>query len=118
LLWCLWSGLTRGGLVMRLAGMTLRSRSGRPAARWRCVLRSLVVWLPVMLLLLLSFWLDVWRIHWGMQSSQELLTLAAWGAWWAWWQGVLMLPLYVWMCVRWPNRGPHDWLAGTYPVPL
>lgn len=119
LAWCLWSGLTRGGLVMRLAGMTLRNRNGRPAARWRCVVRSLIVWLPVLLLLLLSFWVDVWRIHHGPDESMaDLLGLAAWLSWWSWWQALLLLPVYVWMGVRWPNRGMHDWLAGTYPVPL
>jgi hypothetical protein len=26
--------------------------------------------------------------------------------------------LYVWAGVRWPHRGLHDRLAGTYPVPV
>src|SRR5262249_51276878 len=62
LLWSLWAGLCRGGLVLRLACIRLVGGDGRPAARWRCAWRTLVLWLPVVLLLLLSAWLDMWRI--------------------------------------------------------
>jgi hypothetical protein len=117
-LWSVWAGLTRGGLTMRLAGITLRDREGRPSARWRCAWRSLLVWLPVVALLLLSFWLDVGRVAHGPDESSVWPDVAAWLAWWAWWQALLLLPLYLWMSVRWPHRGFHDRLAGTYPVPV
>jgi hypothetical protein len=118
LTWALWAGLTRGGLARILSGIALRNQDGRPASRWRCAWRSLLVWLPVAGLLLLSFWLDVWRIARGPEGAPELLlTAAAWLAWGAWWLALLLLPVYAWLAVRWPNRGPHDWLAGTYPVP-
>jgi hypothetical protein len=116
--WAAWSAITRGGLTMRLAGITLRDRDGKPAARWRCAWRSLLAWLPVLALLLLSFWLDVGRIAHGPAESSAWMGAAAWLAWWAWWQALLLLPLYLWMSVRWPHRGFHDRLAGTYPVPV
>jgi hypothetical protein len=70
-------------------------------------------------LLWFSFWLDVWRVQHGPDPANEaLLEAAAWLAWWGWWQALLLLPLYAWLAMRWPNRGPHDRLAGTYPVPV
>ena len=33
------------------------------------------------------------------------------------WFALGLLPAYVWAAVRSPNRGPHDRIAGTYPVP-
>jgi hypothetical protein len=113
LLWAAWAFLTRGGLAPRLAGIALRQRNGRPAARWRCAWRSLVIWLPVLTLLLLSLELDVARLARPGEGSP----VSAWLAWWAWWQALLVLPLYVWLGVRWPHRGIHDWLAGVFPVP-
>src|SRR5207253_3049908 len=34
------------------------------------------------------------------------------------WQadGGLLVPVFGWLAVRWPNRGLHDWVAGTFPV--
>jgi hypothetical protein len=64
-LWALWAAATRGGLALRLAGISLCNRDGSPASRWRCAWRSLLMWLPVLALLLLSFWLDVWRLAEG-----------------------------------------------------
>jgi hypothetical protein len=114
-LWCLWSGVTRGGLALRLAGVALRDRNGRPAPRWRCLWRAAVVWLPVLALLLLSFGLDVGRV--AFLEDGPFGDAAAWLAWWAWWQAALLLPAFAWAGVTWPNRGIHDRLAGTYPVP-
>jgi hypothetical protein len=115
-IWCLWSGLTRGGLVLHYSGMAFLGANGRPAARWRCALRSLLIWLPVTLLLVLSLWLDLSRLCPPIASPDEV-PLAAWVAWWAWWQAFVLAGVYVWVAIRWPNGGPHDRLAGTFVVP-
>ena len=50
-IWVFWSVLTRGGLIRSLLGLALSDLRGRPAARWRCGLRSLATWvLPCALL--------------------------------------------------------------------
>jgi hypothetical protein len=118
LLWSLWAGLTRGGLGMRLAGMALRDRQGRPAARWRCALRSMMVWVPIAVLLLASVLLDLWRVMSAPAGwSDAAVRLTAWLAWVTWWLALLLLAVYAWVAVCWPNGGPHDRIAGTYPVP-
>jgi hypothetical protein len=119
LLWSVWAGLTRGGLGLKLAGIALLGREGRPAARWRCALRALLLWLPVAVLLWVSLLLDLWRVAQAAVGgwSDEQVRVTAWLAWAAWWLALLLLPLYAWVAVRWPNGGPHDRLTGTYPVP-
>jgi hypothetical protein len=118
LLWSLWAGLTRGGLGMRLAGMALRNRDGRPASRWRCALRSLAIWVPIALLLLASVLLDLWRVaHAPSGWSDFAIRATAWLAWATWWGALLALAGYVGVAMGWPNGGPHDRMAGTYPVP-
>jgi hypothetical protein len=118
LLWSLWAGLTRGGLGMRLAGMALRDRQGRPAARWRCALRSMMVWVPIAVLLLVSVLLDLWRVMSVPAGwSDAAVRLTSWLAWVTWWLALLLLAVYAWVAVCWPNGGPHDRIAGTYPVP-
>jgi hypothetical protein len=118
LLWSIWAGLTRGGLGMWLTGMALRNRNGRPAARWRCALRSLMVWVPVAWLLLASVLLDLWRVESApLGWTDGAVRLTAWLAWATWWLALLLLAGYPWVAVGWSNGGPHDRLAGTYPVP-
>src|SRR5207245_2411913 len=63
LLWALWAFLLRGGFTYRLAGIALLRSNGRKALRIQCAWRALVVWLPVVALLTLSFWLDcIWLV--------------------------------------------------------
>lgn len=106
LAWIVWSGLTRGGLTLALAGMALVRRDNRPVGALRAAWRAGVVWLPITILLLAPVLLE-----WFAPSSRE------WGLV-AWWAGVACLPLAVAFAVAWPARGPHDRLAGTYLVPL
>jgi hypothetical protein len=118
LLWAAWAGLARGGLAQRLAGVALVGADGRPAARWRCAWRALLVWAPVALLLLASAWLDVWRVASARQGwGDDQVRLAAWASWHLWWGAVALLLAYVFAAITWPNRAPHDRLAGVYPVP-
>jgi hypothetical protein len=116
LLWCLWDGLTRGGLGLRLAGIALLKEDGRPAARWRCALRTLLVWSPVVVLLVAALALDLWRLASGAGWTEGQVWLEGWLAWLLWWLALLALPFYAWAAVRWPSRGIHDRLAGTFPV--
>jgi hypothetical protein len=117
LLWALWAGVTRGGLGLRLVGARLVQADGRRAARWRCAWRALVVWAPMVALLLASLFLDLWRIARAAPDGPAGADYLAWLAWLTWWLALSLLPLYVWVGLRWPRRGPHDALAGTHPVP-
>lgn len=106
LIWAAFAFLFRGGLAMALAGITLVQQDGRLAGRWRCALRELVIWLPVTVLLLGSLWVqatlpDIRDLRVG------LLLLA-----------LLLLPIYVLVALRNPERGPQDQILGTWLVPI
>ncbi|MFQ3650375.1 MAG: protein kinase, partial [Gemmataceae bacterium] len=116
LLWALGSAMTRGGFSLWLVGIRLLDGEGRRAAWWRCALRSLLVWGPVGLLLGLSLWLDVWRYAHSAQFHRPSI-FSAWFSQLCWWTALALLPLYAALAVMRPNRGLHDRLAGTYPVP-
>lgn len=118
LLWSFWVGLTGGGLALRVAGIALVGRDGRPAARWRCFLRTLLFWLPVLALLAASLALDLWRVadaRFGW--SDERIALVGWLSWHAWWLAILYLLGATFGMIIWPGRHWHDRLIGTYPVP-
>jgi hypothetical protein len=98
--------------------MALVQADGRPAARWRCAWRALLVWLPPLVLLAAALGLDWWRVA---AASKEPWPSEPGGAsvlaWLAWWLALGILPLYVWLAQRSPGRGPQDRLAGTYLMP-
>jgi hypothetical protein len=114
-LWAFWGGLTRGGWSLPLAGIVVVQGDGRPAARWRCVVRAALVWVPFVLLLVASFLLDLWRV--AATAPAVEMQVTAWLAWLAWWLAVAWLPLHLALSLRWPDRAWHDHLAGTYLVP-
>jgi hypothetical protein len=103
--WVAWAWLWRGGLSLRILGLTLVSANGHPAWRLQCAWRALVVWLPVTVLLGLSLSLDA--------SHPEL---ARW-SWASWGGALLVLAGFAVLALRSPARGLHDRLAGTYVVP-
>jgi hypothetical protein len=115
LLWVLWAFLLRGGLSFRLLGLSLVRDDGRPAERWRCAGRALIIWGPVAVLLTCPLWLDHWYwSNWdgsGRHAWVPWLSLATWWGVWAW------LGLNVGLALRSPARALHDRLAGTYLVP-
>ncbi len=118
ILWAVWAGVTRGGISMRLAGVALVQADGRRAARWRCIVRALLAWLPLLLLLGAALSLDWWRIGVGAAlSPPQDVAWASVLAWLAWWLALGLPPLYAWLAQRSPGRGLHDRLAGTYLVP-
>jgi hypothetical protein len=95
----------RGGLSFVLAGLALVLRDGRPAGRFRCAARELLLWLPVGLVLTLAVLVqDRWP-DWGF--GRAAVSAAA----------VALLAAYALFAVRFPGRGPHDRIVGTYVVP-
>ena len=115
--WASWAFLTRGGLVPKLMGIALVDRQGRPAPRWRCFLREVYIWSPVVLLLGGSLLIDVLRLAGGADWDADYLTYAGWLAFGMWWLALLLLPVFAFRSVRGPRRGLHDRLAGLHLVP-
>ena len=96
--------LFRGGLVLRMAGMTFVRRDGRRASRLRVFWRALVAWSPLWLVLL-----GFTRIF-GQPNPAAFSELPF----------VLSCGLYCGLAilsVALPERGLPDRLAGTWPVP-
>jgi hypothetical protein len=114
-LWVVWAFLARGGLSYRMTGLALVRRDGRPAARWQCAWRALLVWTPVTGLLVLSFGLEerYWSA-WEMGGAPRWLLDLASASWYA---ALLLLVAFVLMALWRPARTLHDRLAGTYLVP-
>ncbi len=105
LAWAAFAFAFRGGLSMRVAGVTLVTGSGRLAPRWRCALRELVVWAPLVGLLLTTLALQHSYPHWVfLRTATTLLAL-------------LLLPVYLVVALRQPSHPPQDRLLGTYLVP-
>jgi hypothetical protein len=115
-LWAVWAWLTRGGLSLWLSGLTLVRRDGARAGRFRCAWRTLLVWTPVAAMVWLSFALDV-RCWTEIGDPGRAHPILPWLSWAAWWAGAALLPLWLVLALRFPRRGLHDWLAGTYVVP-
>jgi hypothetical protein len=100
----LWAWVFRGGVTLRLVGISLRRRDGQPAARWQCAWRTLLFWLPVNGLLSLAV-LALLLGPFGVASFLLWLLAAA--------LLVGYVPLALWL----PERSWHDRLAGTYLMP-
>jgi hypothetical protein len=108
--WALWAFAVRGGLSFRVLGLLLVGADGRPAARWRCAWRALLVWAVPVALVLAAIGLDVW----DRTGSRTWVPWASFFCWWA--PGVLLLA-YAALALCHPARAPHDRLAGTWLVP-
>jgi hypothetical protein len=96
----------RGGLLSRLVGLAVVGRDGREIGRGRSILRVVIAWLPV---LVWAVWLGPAPIDRSLALPfsplvPAVLTLSVLAA------GAL------WTIAR-PERGPHDWIAGTWVVP-
>jgi hypothetical protein len=113
--WIVFAFLTRGGLSFRLMGIRLADGLGRPAARWRCAWRTLVLWLPLVALLLTSAWAE--STYWARWFDNTPEPSLLWASSAGWWLAVVLLITYAVIALWFPTRGPHDRLAGTYVVP-
>jgi hypothetical protein len=114
-LWVLWAFALRGGLSFRILSLALVRGDGRPAARWQCAWRALLVWTPLVALLLSSLWLDyAYWSAWHTGGAPAWMLRVSFLAWWATWP---LLAAYVVLALWHPARALHDRLAGTYLVP-
>jgi hypothetical protein len=103
--WAAFAFLFRGGLAMRLAGIALVRNDGRPAGRFWCALRELLVWTPLVLLLIGCLWVQAYFP--GVTAARVGLWLTA----------LVLLPVYVAVALWNPTRPPQDRLFGTHIVP-
>ena len=100
-----WSALTKGGALLGLTGLALVRGDGRPAERWRCAWRTLLVFAPVAAALAGCCWAD---------SRTPPRPSAAWAFWGA---AVAVLASYPVLALASPAKSLHDRLAGTTVVP-
>jgi hypothetical protein len=103
--------LFRGGLVLRLLGVTIVKRDGSRASRLRVFWRSLATWLPLLALSLL-FWLgsDVplaWPGYWTGAFELDDISIRVLA---------LFIPLVIGSTLL-RDRGLQDRMAGTWLVP-
>lgn len=105
LAWVVAAAVFRGGLSMVVTGVAVVRHDGRRAFRRQCAVRAGAVWLPVYALLSASVWVQVYH-------PEQVPTSAA-----LWLIAVGLLPVYVVVALRYPDRPPQDRLAGTTLVP-
>ena len=103
--WPAFAFLFRGGLGYWFSGIALVGRDGRPAGRFRCALREMLIWLPLTALLAGSLFLQ-----WEWPDRVTLRTLF-------WLAGVASLPISFLIALRDPTRSPADRAAGVFLVP-
>lgn len=110
-LWVVWSMVTRGGLSLKLMGIELQNRRGKPAEPWRCGLRSLLIWAPFFGLILASVWIQDMTKNWGPEGRPM------WLYWIPWWLALIYLAGIGVVALLRPQRGLQDRMAGIYLVP-
>jgi hypothetical protein len=98
--------IVRGGVVFRLLGLAVVTRTGRQAGRARSILRVLVAWSPALIWMVSLGTSPVDRITAGQTSTVVglgvALSVMAFGSAWS---------------IFNRHRGPHDWISGTRVVP-
>jgi hypothetical protein len=99
----LFAMIFRGGLSLKLFGMGVRNRRGEMASRLRCAWRSLLVWIPLLVLYGTGGWLATHgHVAVGVACSLATALIHA-----------LALAYAIWR----PSRSLQDRLAGTQLVP-
>jgi len=101
----LFAFIFRGGISNRIAGVTIIRADGRPAPRWLCFLREWLVWLPILLVCLLGVLLQITRPESTLPRTALLFV------------SLLLIPLYIVIALRGPDRPPQDRLLGTHLMP-
>ncbi|MBN9118132.1 MAG: protein kinase [Planctomycetes bacterium] len=96
----------RGGISLMLAGIAVVRADGRPAYRRQCAARAVLVWFPVLGLLF------------GSATVQAFAPQDVYLALGLWLVAVVLLPVYVFLALRYPTRPPHDRITGTFLVPM
>jgi uncharacterized RDD family membrane protein YckC len=95
----------RGGLSYLLSGLALVRHDGRPAGRFRCAIRELFIWTPVIAALSVAVLVQFKWPDWGF--GRAMVSAGCLG----------LLGAYVLLAVRFPQQGLHDKIVGTYVVP-
>ena len=106
IMFILFAFLFRGGVAYWVAGIALVQRDGRRASRWKCTLRELVLWLPLIVVLLLT---GLVQVLWPGWFTGRIIASGI---------AVAVLVGYVALGLRHPEQGPLDRLFGTCRVPL
>lgn len=96
----------RGGVSFVLSGIALVRDDGRPASRWRCAGRELLMWTPLLALVLANVWIQSLQPEWIVVRLVLDFTI------------LLVLLAYLVIGLRYSNRAPHDQILGTSMVPL
>ncbi len=96
----------RGGVSFALSGIALVRDDGRPASRWRCAARELLMWAPLLAVVLANIWTQSLHPNWIV--VRLILDFAIF----------LVLVAFLVVGLRYANRAPHDQLVGTSMVPL
>ena len=100
-----WGGIFRGGISHAITGLAVVRNDGRRGGILQCMWRSLLFWFPLLAI------------------AGVILVVDAHGTDGVWWTQQLrrcffVLPvLYLVAVIRWPSRGPHDLVSGTFVVP-
>jgi eukaryotic-like serine/threonine-protein kinase len=95
----------RGGLGLRVSGITAQRRDGAPAGRLRCLWRAGIAWAPLLVLALLGYA----TFSQDVLSRAALVTVALAG-------GACFTAGATYALLR-PHRGIQDRLAGTVLMP-
>jgi serine/threonine protein kinase len=105
LVWLIWAAMTRGGWLLRPAGIAVARFDSRAAERWRCGVRAAMAWLPATAFLLGSAWIR----HNGLGP--------VWLGWVNWGTALIAILSAIPLAVASPARLPHDRLSGSWLVP-
>lgn len=110
-IWILWAMIWRGGFTWSLMGLMLVDQLGRPAPRWRCGLRALLIWLPIAAVFALLPWCPPHRPSSptleGFLTAYFVVLSAVFG----------ILLIYLGVSLWKPGRSVFDRLAGIHVVP-
>lgn len=106
LIWVFSAAVFRGGPSMLLTGIAVVRSDGRRAYRRQCAWRAAIVWLPIVMLLIGSVWIQVY--HFRLPYVAATYWIAA----------AVLLPVYFVIALKYPSRPPQDVLAGTHLVPV
>ncbi len=98
--------LFRGGVAYLLANVALVRGDGRPAGRFRCMIREIALWMPFVTVLLVTAFIQV---QWPAWLLGRTIAIAC---------AVAVLVMYAAIGFRHPVRGPLDRIIGTYRVPV
>ncbi len=111
LAWAVWAFLAGGGLSYSMTGIALVNAAGCRASRFCCLVRALMVWTPVALLLVSTYWWPSWFDIPQTPAMFRLCWLSCWAI------IAAILAVYAMRALMSPLRAVHDRVADVYLVP-